>query len=104
MGPVMARSSTDIDRELRRRSVKPRLLFGVLNLVLFGIAVWAVYEFAPPAADKGLFLKLAGGGVILGMWGTHASAAGAFAKAGWALFAVLVVAWAGLAGWFVAGL
>lgn len=104
MGSVMARPPTDIDPEVRRRSVKPRLAFGVLNLVLFGTAVWAVYAFAPPGVDKGLFLKLAGGGVILGMWGTHVSAAKAFAKAGRTLFVVLAVAWAGLAGWFIAGL
>lgn len=99
----MARSTREIDPEVRRRSVKPRLLFGVLNLALFGLAVWAVYGFAPAAADKGLFLKLAGGGVILGMWGTHASAAAAFAKAGAALFVGLVVAWSALAGWFIVG-
>lgn len=103
MRAVMARTPTEIDPEVRRRSLKPRLLFGVLNLALFALSVWAVYGYAPATADKALFLKISGGAVILGMWVTHNSMAPAFAKAPGPLLAVLVVAWGALAGWFIAG-
>lgn len=100
----MARSLSDPDPDIRRRSTKPRVIFGLLNIALFVIVVWTVFHFAPATANRGLFLKLAGGGVILAMWATSRSMAWVFARYGRLVIAALVVAWAALAGWFILGL
>lgn len=104
MARSLSNPDPDPDSDARRSSVKPRALFGALNIVLFVAAVWAVYTWAPAAANKALFVKIAGGGVILAMWLTNRSTAWLFERFGRWVLVGLVVAWTALAGWFLLGL